>query len=162
MLPDCFATGTGEETRVRVCFPFVGDSIGGSHLSTLLLIEGLNHSRYQPVIVVHEDGPLSEHLRARGSCFELLSLPSYAGDAPNVIAIGANMVRNLPRLVGFMRRHQIDIVHANDLRMNLRMGSPSARESGVTSKRCLRAHQDKLYHYGDLWRECPATRWPIV
>ena len=43
--------------RPRVCFPFVGDSLGGSHMSTLLLIEGLAQSRYEPVLVVHEEGP---------------------------------------------------------------------------------------------------------
>ena len=29
------------------------------------------------------------------------------------------MLRNLPRLAGFMRRHRIDIVHGNDFRMNM-------------------------------------------
>ena len=51
--------------RTRVCFPFVGDSLGGSHMSTLLLIEGLARSRYEPVLVVHEEGPLTAHLKAR-------------------------------------------------------------------------------------------------
>ena len=105
--------------RTRVCFPFVGDSLGGSHMSTLLLIEGLAQSRYEPVLVVHEEGPLTAHLKARDIPCELLPLPTYAGDAPNVISIAADMLRNVPRLAGFMRRHGIDIVHGNDFRMNL-------------------------------------------
>lgn len=105
--------------RTRVCFPFVGDSLGGSHMSTLLLIEGLARSRYEPVLVVHEEGPLTAHLKARDIPFELLPLPTYAGEAPNVISIAADMLRNVPRLAGFMRRHGIDIVHGNDFRMNL-------------------------------------------
>jgi len=137
-----------KETGVRVCFPFVGDSIGGSHLSTLLLIEGLNDSGYQPTIVVHEEGPLSEHLRSRGYRFDFLSLPSYAGDPPNAVAIGANMVRNLPRLVSFMRRYQIDIVHGNDLRMNLTW-SVAAKLAG----RPFVWHQRALpYSSSPLWR----------
>ena len=83
------------------------------------MIDGLAQCRYEPVLVVHEEGPLTAHLKARNVPFELLPLPVYAGEVPNVIAIAAGMLRNLPRLAGFMRRHGIDIVHGNDLRMNL-------------------------------------------
>ena len=108
-----------QRKRTRVCFPFVGDSLGGSHMSTLLLIEGLAQSRYEPVLVVHEEGPLTAHLKSRGIPFELLPLPTYAGEAPNAVAIAAGMLRNVPRLAGFMKRHGIGIVHGNDFRMNL-------------------------------------------
>ena len=104
---------------MRVCFPFVGDSLGGSHMSTLLLIDGLAQSRYEPLLVVHEEGPLTEYLGARDIPFELLPLPAYAGGVPTVVAIATGMLRNLPRLARFMRRHRIDLVHGNDFRMNL-------------------------------------------
>ena len=105
--------------HARVCFPFVGDSLGGSHMSALLLIEGLEGSGYGPVIVVHEEGPLTDHLAGRGLPFELLPLSGYAGETPNSMAIAASMLRALPRLAGFLRRHGIDIVHGNDFRTNL-------------------------------------------
>ena len=139
---------SAERKHVRVCYPFVGDSIGGSHMSTLLLADGLVHRRYEPVVVVHEDGPLSEHLRARSSRFELLSLPAYAGETPDAITIAAGMLRNLPRLAGFMRRHQIEIVHANDHRMNLTWGA-AAKLTG----RPFVWHQRNLpYSSSPLWR----------
>ena len=112
------AISTGRK-RPRVCFPFVGDSVGGSHISALLLIRGLERTRYEPVIVLHQEGPLAEHLRGLDRPFELLPLSVYAGAAPNAIAIAAGMLRNVPRLAGFMRRHGIGIVHGNDFRMNL-------------------------------------------
>ena len=105
--------------RVCVCFPFVGDSLGGSHMSALLLIEGLEGSGYEPVIVVHEEGPLTDHLMERQIPSELLPLSTYPGETPSVLAIAAAMLRNAPRLATFIRRHRIDIVHGNDLRMNL-------------------------------------------
>ena len=105
--------------RARVCFPFVGDSLGGSHMSALLLIEGLVESGYESVIVVHEEGPLTDHLAGRGLPYELLPLSGYAGETPSVPAIAAAMLRNAPRLATYMKRHRIDIVHGNDLRMNL-------------------------------------------
>lgn len=104
---------------MRVGFPFVGDSLGGSHMSALLLIEGLEGSGYDPVIVVHEEGPLTDHLAGRGLPFELLPLSGYAGETPKATAIAAGMLRALPRLAGFLRRHRIDIVHGNDFRTNL-------------------------------------------
>jgi len=104
---------------MRIAFPFVGDSLGGSHMSALLLIEGLKGSGYEPVIVVHQEGALTNHLAGRGLPFELLPLLVYAGATPNVVAIAAGMRRALPRLTGFMRRHGIDVVHGNDLRTNL-------------------------------------------
>ena len=134
--------------RVRVCYPFVGDSIGGSHMSTLLLVEGLARTRYEPVIVIHEDGPLSEHLKTRGSQYESLTLPVYAGETPSAIAIAAHMLRNLPRLVCFLKRHQIGIVHANDLRMNLTWSA-----AAKMARRPFVWHQRTLpYSSSALWR----------
>ena len=110
---------SAETNRIRVCFPFVGDSIGGSHMSALLLIDGLDRKRYEPIIVIHEEGPFAEHLRGRNISFKLLPLPVYAGQVPKTVTIALTIVRNLPRLVGFLKRENISIVHGNDFRMNL-------------------------------------------
>ena len=77
--------------RTRVCFPFVGDSLGGSHMSTLLLIEGLARSRYEPVLVVHEEGPLTAHLEARDIPFELLPLPTCQRRSKSTPLAGVKM-----------------------------------------------------------------------
>lgn len=134
--------------QVRVCFPFVGDSIGGAHLSALLLIEGLDRSRYEPMIVVHEEGPLSDHLGARGIPFDLLPLPVYAGEAPRVLSIALAIVRNMPRLAGFLKREDIGIVHGNDLRVNLTWSAAAkiAGRSAVWHQRAL------PYSRSPLWR----------
>ena len=117
-------------------------------MSALLLIEGLAHSRYEPLIVVHEEGPLTEHLRTVNLPFELVPLPVYAGGTPNAIAIAVAMLRNLPRLAGFLKRHGIDIVHANDLRTNLAW-SAAAKLTG----RPFVWHQRTLpYSSSPLWR----------
>ena len=138
--------------RPRVCFPFVGDSLGGSHMSTLLLIEGLAQSRYEPVLVVHEEGPLTAHLKSRDIPCELLPLPTYAGESPNVVSIAAGMLRNVPRLAGFMRRHGIDIVHGNDFRMNLTW-SAGAKLTGrpfVWHQRAMPYSSSRRWHAIDL------------
>ena len=65
--------------RRRVCFPFVGDSVGGSQISAAALIAGLRGSRYEPLVVVHRDGPLQDYLRQQDIAFEPLSLPTFVG-----------------------------------------------------------------------------------
>ncbi|HWV54432.1 glycosyltransferase [Pseudorhodoplanes sp.] len=103
----------------RICFPFVGDSVGGAHLSTLLLIEGLDRSRFEPMIVLHTEGPLAEHLRQRQFEFITLPLNAFAGATPRLLDIVCSALKAAPKLSRFIRERRIDIVHANDLRMNL-------------------------------------------
>ena len=33
--------------KIRVCFPFIGDSIGGSHLSAIELIKKLDNKKFE-------------------------------------------------------------------------------------------------------------------
>ena len=40
-----------------VCYPFIGDSIGGAHLSAIELIKGIDRKFFEPLIVLHEEGP---------------------------------------------------------------------------------------------------------
>ena len=117
-------------------------------MSALLLIEGLDRNRYEPMIVVHEEGPLTDHLKARNIPFKLLALPVYAGQVPKVLPIISAIVRNLPRLVSFLKRENIGIVHGNDIRMNLTWGA-AARLAGRSSI----WHQRALpYSASSLWR----------
>ena len=43
-----------ERKKICICFPFMGDSIGGSHLSTLELIKRLDNFYFYPLIVLHK------------------------------------------------------------------------------------------------------------
>lgn len=103
----------------RVCYPFVGDTIGGSHMSALLLIEHLDRRRYEPIIAVHESGPFSDFLRQRGLPFTLVPVRDYAGSTPSKPKIALAAIRAAGRLRKFVRDNRIAIVHGNDLRTNL-------------------------------------------
>lgn len=108
---------------LRVCFPFVGDSIGGSQKSTLLLLAGLDRTSFCPLVVLHkEDGPLATLLRGKSIPYELLQLPVMAGASPSLPRIFLAQLRNYGILRAFIRDRQIDIVHTNDLRCNLTWG----------------------------------------
>lgn len=101
---------------IRVAFPFVGDTIGGSHISAALLMAELPRYGFSPVAIVHRDGPLLNWLRQRGlTCLraDLPSLPSGSAGIPAVLKIFVIA----PRLALFLRKNGFILVHANDGRM---------------------------------------------
>jgi glycosyltransferase involved in cell wall biosynthesis len=103
---------------LRVCYPFVGDSIGGSHISAALLIQGVRDYGISPLVILHQEGSLAEYFSDKGIAFEI---------APNVRVVGAGstlkqirtMASIAPRLINYMRERHVDIVHTNDARMHL-------------------------------------------
>lgn len=104
----------------RICFPFVGDSIGGSHKSTILLIKGLlSNGEFQPIIVLHEKGPLAAYLDDQQLDYVVLPLPAYAGSVPKISRILISVIRVTGILLKFIKKNNISAVHGNDLRINL-------------------------------------------
>jgi glycosyltransferase involved in cell wall biosynthesis len=110
---------TPSRRRIRVCFPFVGDNVGGSHISALLLAAHLDHSRFEPIVVLHEEGLLPAYLRQQGLSYELVDMPRYMAppydSLRNLFAFAAQTWR----IARFLRKRGIDIVHANDVRIQL-------------------------------------------
>jgi hypothetical protein len=100
----------------RVAFPFVGDTIGGSHVSAALLMSELPRLGFSPVAIVHQDGPLLTWLQGRGlDCLraDLPRLSPGAGGIPAVLKI----FMIAPQLALFLRKNNFALVHANDGRM---------------------------------------------
>ncbi len=114
----------------RVCFPFVGDTIGGSHISALTLVRGLDPEHFLPLVVVHEEGPLSAYLKASGLPYRMLPLPRYVGRDTRVLGHGAAILRSSPPVRRFLRRERIALVHSHDARMHLTWSLP-ARLAGA-------------------------------
>ncbi|WP_018237025.1 glycosyltransferase family 4 protein [Ensifer sp. BR816] len=106
-----------------VCFPFIGDFIGGSHLSALGLIRNLPKS-FAPLVVLHEtEGPVAELFRREGIDFEPAPVPNRLQrlGAHNGAAV-LNVARTLPALVRYLRARNVAIVHTNDGRAHLMWG----------------------------------------
>ena len=105
---------------MRLLFPFVGDSIGGSHLSTLELYKILKEREHDVLILLHDmDGPLSKMLKESGIEHLELKTAYLAGNSPSIVKILFGMIWNLYPLIKFILKNDIDIVHGNDLRINL-------------------------------------------
>ena len=103
---------------LRVCFPFVGDGIGGSHISALALIRELPRFGIKPLVVVHQDGPLASFLKEADVSFRLLRWSKFA--RANAASYGEDK-RLLKaarwRFAWYLRRNRANIVHSNDIRI---------------------------------------------
>ncbi|SER75333.1 Glycosyltransferase involved in cell wall bisynthesis [Vreelandella subterranea] len=104
--------------KARVLFPFVGDTFGGSHVSTLLLIDELRDSSFEPIIGVHKNGFFQHYLDEKK--INWIQLPRSTLVKKNDLAKQlAQMFLNSWTLRSFLKKQCIDIVHTNDRRMHL-------------------------------------------
>lgn len=106
-------------SRMRLCFPFSGDTVGGSHISVKGLLSGLDPQRYHPIVVTEVPGGRISQFFADQEQFDD---PGSCGlFVPGEIFTPRKFARTLrgvwPR-VRFLRRQQIDIVHVNDGQTN--------------------------------------------
>lgn len=103
---------------MRVLFPFVGDTVGGSHRSAALLIAALPKYGVEPICLVHQPGPLLEFLNGRGIPVQVTSdLPLWTGGTTLCSAV--RLVIGMPRLWRELRRLKPDAVHVNDAKMTI-------------------------------------------
>jgi len=122
---------------MRVLFPFVGDSVGGSHRSAIELIHGLKHKGVEVSVILHQDGgPLSEVLLRENIRYLCVPVTALAGEAPNVLRIMLDILRNFYLFSRFIVTNEIDVVHGNDLRVNLSWALPA-----------------KIYAKGFIWHQ---------
>ena len=103
---------------MRVCFPFVGDSIGGSHISALLLIEEIRNRGIEPLVVLHQESDLASELKRRGLKYHLIPLSFTNRPAQGRVRYLLGLLASFLKLFTFLIRHQLDIVHTNDVRMH--------------------------------------------
>lgn len=105
---------------MRIVFPFVGDSIGGSHLSALALYSALKLRSYDTRIVLHDSrGSLASYLKKKDIRFDNLPLSDLAGTNSGILSVAESQLRCLYPIYKYIKENKIKIVHGNDLRINL-------------------------------------------
>lgn len=104
-------------TVPRIGFPFVGSTLGGSHLSALLLIGQLPAVGFEPRIIVHERGQLTDYLDAQHTPYDLFELPHLLRSG-GILRPCLDLVRLTVPLINYLRHNQIALVHGNDGRVN--------------------------------------------
>jgi glycosyltransferase involved in cell wall biosynthesis len=106
----------------KVCFPFVGDTLGGSHLSAIALIRALRVAGVDVVVVVHEEGPLVNELLRMHLSFCRISIPESIRHFPRTPVGVIHTLISLIKVGTFCWRKRIKFIHTNDARTHLMWG----------------------------------------
>lgn len=137
------------DATVRVLYLQSNSEIGGSDVSLLRIVEGLDRSRFRPVVVLPSHGPLTKPLEERGAKVvvvgAMLKLTTRKGPLYHVRFL-ANYPRAVARLARVIRRERIDLVHTNTLH-NL-YGYAAA----------LRARRPHVWHVREIVSQSAAVR----
>lgn len=105
------------DEALRVLFPFVGDSVGGSHISAVELIRELPNHGVIPIVTLNTEGVMADYLYGRNIPYLVLKSSYCLTYAPLKSQLGSLLTMVCP-LLKFIREHRIDIVHTNDARMH--------------------------------------------
>jgi glycosyltransferase involved in cell wall biosynthesis len=101
---------------MKVFFPFVGDSIGGSYITVVRLIKALAHSSVEPLVALHRPGVLAKYLDDVQVPYVFLPQSKYL-TAHKPRKVIRQFFTIAPPLARFLREYNVDIVHVNDNRM---------------------------------------------
>lgn len=116
---------------IVVAFPFIGDEVGGSHVSAINLLLRLDPAKVHPIVVLHQaGGPLADYLARRGIFYlpapqSAIVSPAYRAPTDSALRTAVNYLASLPRLCRFLSANGIEIVHTNDGRMHTTWSLPT-------------------------------------
>lgn len=89
------------------------------------------------LIVLHKDDEaLSKYLHSKNIEYSILKSSKLAGTTPGKMAIIVGIISNFTRFSRFIKKNKIDIIHGNDLRVNLSWALPA-----------------KIYAKGFIWHQ---------
>lgn len=128
-----------EETQRRVLFFDHTAVWSGGEIALYHLIDALDPTRYIPVVVLCEEGPLAVKLRDRGIEVYLLPLnPSVTHTRREAIGAGyllrvkdiARVIAYVVRFARFARQQRVEIIHTNSLKSDI-LGGLGGRLIGI-------------------------------
>lgn len=116
--------------RPKILFPYVGgDDLGGSHISSLILIDLLKQSQgFTPVIGLHRrKGRLADYLDDNHFSYDVFPFPNLLEPPQKrqgsfLSGLAKYTAKTLPKMRTYLRENAIDIVHTNDGRMHVNWG----------------------------------------
>jgi len=130
----------------KIIFPFVGDSFGGSHKSSLILIQELASIGHNVKVILHKpNSEIELCLKNISVKYEYILLKNLPGSSPSIFAILLNLLKSSPGIISFMLKEDYDIIHGNDLRINLTWGilSKLLRKKFVWHQRTVLSNSKK-------------------
>ena len=113
--------------------------LGGGEIALLNLIMALDPAKYRPLVVLAEDGPLAERLRAAGIDAEILPLdPVLRETRKDTLGTGSllkvgqakTLFAYSRRLANFAKAQKADLIHTNSLKSDI-YGGVAGRLAGI-------------------------------
>ena len=101
---------------MKILFPFVGNSIGGSHKSAVILMKGLSENGIDVIALVHKNGILKELLLKEKIKLIETNLPIWE-DKKSAFLNFMQLFSITPFIIFKLRSLNIDLVHINDGRI---------------------------------------------
>jgi glycosyltransferase involved in cell wall biosynthesis len=100
----------------RICFPFIGTTVGGAHISHLLIAAHLDAGRYESLFALHDRrGFMKEYMERRGVPFSLLPDREIPRSMKDFLPHRwKNIARIIKDIRCFLREREIDLVQAPD------------------------------------------------
>jgi glycosyltransferase involved in cell wall biosynthesis len=118
--------------KQKILFPFVGDSVGGSHRSAITLMTELQSREIDILAVIHNQyEPLEKLFLQNNIPYKFHPVKKLAGQSPNFFSIFWLIAINFIPLIIFLYKHKPTIVHGNDLRINLTWGIPTKAYNAI-------------------------------
>jgi len=112
---------TGSRRRQKtILFPFMGDRVGGSYISSVLLIRLLVQTGYRVIVVVHIKGVLSKYFDGFNN-IEVVYFPLRGLETSRLSRLSLSsfgLFQNVLPLVRLILKKHVDVVHTNDARMH--------------------------------------------
>lgn len=106
---------TRSNSKIRVLFPFVGDTVGGSHISAVTLIKNLPKD-VEPIVAVFQEGKLTEYLNQMNVEWLICrELECHSRLRKNIWSSFVSIFK----YKRFLKKIETDIVHTNDIRMHV-------------------------------------------
>ena len=108
-----------------ICFPFIGDSFGGSHQSSLIIIKNLKKKRVNPIIILHKKGTLQSILKKNKIDFYFCPLNKLFGSSKNKYLNLIYLIFSIPIICHLISKYKIDVIHSNDMKIHINWILPS-------------------------------------
>ena len=100
---------------VKICFPFPGDSVGGSHVNAVDTANRLEERGHDCTMLVHQEGPLTEWFGRIGRDYEIL--PGRTPLPTKDLGLARNLGRasiNWLRIARWLRKSDVEVVIPTD------------------------------------------------
>ena len=101
---------------MKILFPFIGDSIGGSHKSAIDYYIELKKKKIETKILLFDKNSyLAKYLNSKKIKFDVLELPIIDFDR-NIARKFYKLIQGFRRARKYLKKNKIKIVHTNDIR----------------------------------------------